>query len=79
MRGGEDTKDEALFYKFYPKNAFQKRLFAFRLRPAFVVGMPVAFAIFRFAPEMPTARFTEKPGIKDFLRLAIVFPSLFCN
>ena len=46
-----------------------RRSFAFR--PCLVVGMPVYRAIFCFADAMPTARFHEKPGIKDFLRRAI--------
>lgn len=40
----------------------------FRLRPAFVVGIPVARAIRCFADVIPTARFQLKPGIRDFLR-----------
>jgi hypothetical protein len=66
-----------VFYMVFPKNAFQRRLFALRFRPAFVVGIPVAFAIFRFAPLIPTARFHEKPGIIDF-RFAIVKPPILC-
>lgn len=43
------------------------------LRPDFVVGIPVAFAIFRFAFVIPKARFHEndKPGILKELFLAI--------
>lgn len=44
------------------------------LRPVRLVGMPVAFAIFRFALVMPRARFQlkERPGISFFF-LAIIF------
>jgi hypothetical protein len=37
----------------------------FLCRPAFVVGIPVAFAILRFALVIPSARFqlNESPGI----------------
>lgn len=44
-----------------PKSAFQSMLCAFRFRPAFVVGIPVALAIFRFALVIPNARFQLNP------------------
>lgn len=46
------------------------------LRPDFVVGIPVAFAIFRFAFVIPKARFHEndKPGILKELFFAMISP-----
>ena len=45
----------------------------FRL-PRFVVGIPVAFAIFRFADVMPNALFQlkDKPGINFFLAITVI-------
>lgn len=47
--------------------------------PLFVVGIPVAFAILRFAFVIPKARFqlNDRPGMPDFFFFAI-FPSPFC-
>lgn len=42
-----------------------------RFLPDFVVGMPVAFAIFLFALEMPVARFQLKPGITLFFDMSV--------
>lgn len=50
------------FFLFgFPTSAFHIMLCALRFRPALVVGIPVAFAIFRFALVMPRARFQLKP------------------
>lgn len=54
-----------------PKKAFHRRLCALRFLPDFVVGMPVAFAIFLFALEMPVARFQLKPGITLFFDMSV--------
>jgi hypothetical protein len=45
--------------------------------PERVVGMPVTFAILRFAEEMPTARFHEndRPGMPVLLRRRATMPS----
>ena len=42
------------------------------LRPCFVVGIPVAFAIFRFADVTPKARFQlkDRPGISFLLAMS---------
>ena len=47
--------------------------------PAFEVGMPVSLAIFCFACEMPSARFSEKlkPGIGVEFLLIYRIQSLF--
>lgn len=42
-------------------------LWALRFLPDFVVGIPVALAIFLFALVTPVARFQLKPGIRLFL------------
>lgn len=49
------------------------------LRPLRVVGIPVAFAILRFAVVMPSARFQLKlkPGIIDFFAIKNT-PSFLC-
>ena len=49
-----------------PSNSFRSVLWALRLRPAFVVGIPVALAIFRFALDKPDARFQLNPP-KDIM------------
>lgn len=45
-----------------------------RIVPRFVVGIPVAFAIFRFADVMPNALFQlkDKPGINFFLAITVI-------
>lgn len=51
------------FFYLRPKSVltiFALRLF---LRPCFVVGMPVAFAILRFADVIPKRRFQENPNV----------------
>jgi hypothetical protein len=45
----------------FPKIAFHSVRWALRLRPCFVVGIPVAFAILRFALVIPNARFQLNP------------------
>jgi len=52
----------------------------FRCLPDFVVGMPVARAIFLFAWVMPTARFHENdtPGILNFFLRAIYYTIFSC-
>lgn len=47
-----------------------------RLRPCFVVGIPVILANFDFALLIPSARFQLKPGMMLFLLLAMS-PSLY--
>lgn len=50
------------YFRFdFPNIAFHSIFCAFRLRPAFVVGIPVAFANLRFADVIPKARFQLKP------------------
>lgn len=52
------------------------------LRPAFDVGMPLAFAIFRFAVVMPSARFQlkDRPGIlNDDFFLRAMFHLTVCR
>ena len=64
----------------HPKTYLIPKIFPTLLRrPAFVVGIPVALAILRFAFVMPKARFQlkDRPGILKELFLAI--KSLFLN
>ena len=50
-----------LFFFGVPNIDFQRILCAFFFLPDFVVGMPVAVAIFLFALVIPSARFQLKP------------------
>jgi hypothetical protein len=46
---------------YFPNSAFQSILCALRFRPALLVGIPVAFDIFRLTLETPNARFQLNP------------------
>ena len=50
-----------LFLFGFPNIAFHNVFCTFLFRPAFVVGIPVALAIFLFALVIPKARFQLKP------------------
>ena len=64
---------------FYGVHLIPNSLPTFLCRPAFVVGIPVAFTILRFALVIPRARFQlkESPGIlkEDFLAISNYAPS----
>lgn len=46
---------------YFPNNAFQSIFCALRFRPALLVGIPVAFEIFRLTLDTPNARFQLNP------------------